>query len=103
MMDGIAYLVQPGGYIEDDIGQHIPQKEKLLQIFVSISSVSRSEFFNAGSNGLSPEYVLKTASVNYSGETEIEYNGTRYSIYRTYLAPDSDDIELYIQKKVGVL
>lgn len=102
-MDGVAFLIKPGGYIEDEIGQHIPQKEQLFQIFVSLSSVSRSEFYQAGANGLSPEYVLKTASVNYSGETELEYNDVRYSIYRTYLTPETDEIELYIQKKVGVL
>ncbi|MBE7044778.1 MAG: phage head-tail adapter protein [Ruminococcaceae bacterium] len=102
-MDGIAYLIQSGGYIEDEIGQRLPAEEIRTEIFVSVASVSRSEFFGAGKTGLTPEYVLKTVSVNYSGEKELEYDGERYAIYRTFSPSDSDEIELYISKKVGVI
>ena len=31
-----------------------------------------------------------------------EYEGKPYAIYRTYRVPDTDMLELYVQRKVGV-
>ena len=101
-MDSTAYLFELE-YIEDEIGQQISTDKKRTEILISVESVNRTEFFRAGQSGLSPEYVFKTAAVNYSGEKEVEYDGTRYAVYRTYNPPDSDEIELYVQRKVGVV
>jgi hypothetical protein len=38
---------------------------------------------------------------DYEGEKLLEYNGKEYSIYRTYCPHDSDDIELYVERKTG--
>lgn len=100
-MDGEAYLIQPI-YKKDSIGQAIPDGETRLGIFVSEESVSRREWMDAGRNGLNPEHLLKTAAINYSGESEVEYEGVRYAIYRTFSPPDSDEIELYLHRKAGV-
>lgn len=100
-MDGIAYLIQTS-YVEDAIGQRIPNEENRVELFVTVESVNRREWTDAGRNGFNPELKLVTAAINYSGEKEIEYEGVRYAIYRTYNVPDSDDIELYLQRKVGV-
>ena len=40
--------------------------------------------------------------VDYRGETEADYRGQRYSIYRTYPVNDGWDIELYLEVKSGV-
>jgi len=100
-MDGVAYLIQPT-YVEDSIGQLIPDAENRQEIFVTVESISRREWMDAGRNGLNPEKKLVTSSINYSGEMEIEYEGVRYAIYRTYNPPESDEIELYLQRKAGV-
>lgn len=100
-MDGVAYLISLS-YEEDHLGQRIPNGENRTEVFVTVDSIDRREWMDAGRNGMKPELKLKTASVNYSGEKEIEYEGTMYSIYRTYNIPDSDEIELYLQRKVGV-
>ena len=99
-MDGVAYLIQET-YIQDSIGQHIPSETK-NEILVSTGDINRSEWFNAGRNGLNPEIMLTTAAANYSGEKIIEYENVRYGIYRTYHRKESDEIELYLHLKGGV-
>lgn len=99
-MDDVAYLIQQD-YTEDGLGQHIPNKETSIEIFVSVQSISRTEYFEAGKNGLMPEIVIKTAAINYSGEKLIEYQGVRYGIYRTYRSNIPDEVELYLQRKAG--
>lgn len=100
-MDGVAFLVRQT-YKQDDLGQRVPEVETKDEILVSEESITRAEFFSAGRNGMKPEIMLKTASVNYSGQNEVEYEGARYSIYRTHKIPETDEIELYLQKKAGV-
>ena len=99
-MDSSIFLIKKT-YKEDALGQRITDKEIRTEIFVRIDSVGRTEFYKAGQSGLSPEYVFITPVINYSGEREIEYDGTRYDIYRTYSPSDSDEIELYVHKKVS--
>lgn len=100
-MDGVAYLVN-STYKQDSAGQYIPEGKSTNEIFVTEESVTRVEFFNAGRNGYKPEIMLVTASINYSGQSEIIYEGVRYSIYRTHKVRESDEIELYLEKKAGV-
>ena len=100
-MEGIAYLIKKI-LKKDGIGQFIQSDEKKVRIFVTVNSVSRNEWFEAGRNGFRPEISMRTAFVNYNGEDEVEYNGGRYAVYRTYRIAESDDIELYLQKKAGV-
>lgn len=98
-MDGVAYLIYKTSQ-PDVIGQYIPTEEK-REILVSEGSLTRSEFFKVGQNGMSPEIMLETAAVNYLGETAIEYKDARYGIYRTYHKKDSDEIELYLHRQAG--
>ena len=70
------------------------------EVFCSVQSVSRSEFFQGGQNGLKPEYMFTVFFGDYEGEDTVEYNGVVYSVYRTYHAR-TDELELYVQKKVG--
>ena len=100
-MDSSIILIEKT-YTEDELGQRIPGEEKHTEILVRINSIGRNEFYKAGQSGLNPEFVFITARINYSGEKEIEFEGKRYSVYRAFSPPDSDDIELYVHKKVGV-
>lgn len=101
-MDGIIYLIKKQR-VQDAIGQYVEVEEIRTEIFAEINSISRTEFSAAGRNGFNPDIFFKTPLINYNGESEIEFDGVRYGIYRTYIPPnDSDNIELYAQKKVGI-
>lgn len=84
----------------DDYG--VPQNEVTeTDVYARVESVSASEFFDAGQNGLKPEYRFTVSAWEYGDEEELSYNGRLYSIYRTYRR-SLDLIELYAERKVGV-
>ena len=69
-------------------------------VFCQVDSVTASEFFNGGRNGLNPEYRMTMFFGDYAGETMLRYNGITYAVYRTYQRRD-DVIELYVERKGG--
>lgn len=71
------------------------------KVYADVTSVSSREWFDGGRNGLNPEYRMTMFFYDYSGEEIVEYNGVQYAIYRTY--EKGDLIELYVQKKQGVI
>ena len=88
-------------YTKDDYGVQ-RATEIAREILCRKNSVTKSEFFACKQVGLSPEFVFDVAAIEYEGETEIEYRGKRYAIYRTYRQKDDDYIELYAEQKRGV-
>ena len=70
------------------------------EIFAQVESVTRAEFFDAGRNGLNPEYKFTVFFDDYEGEDTVIYNGKPYGIYRTYRAK-TDELELYAERKGG--
>lgn len=122
VVDGIIALISKTSQ-KDTYGRTVPT-ETSREVFAQIDSVSRAEFFAAGQNGLNPEYRFTVFSGEYTGEREADYNGVRYSIYRTYQpsayvrhdntkthegsisrntnSGNNDRIELYASRKVGV-
>lgn len=98
-MDVIAYLI---GYTVtlNDYKQEV-KTETRSPIFAIKESISRAEFYNGGKAGLQPEFRLTTAIIDYNGELEVELDGVRYGIYRTYNV-SQDYIELYCEKKGGL-
>ena len=69
-------------------------------VFCQVGSITRNEFFEAGRNGLNPEYMFIMFFGDYEGERTVEYKGKRYGIYRTYHGRN-DNIELYAERKGG--
>ena len=69
-------------------------------VFCQVNSITRSEFFDAGRNGLNPEFMFSMFAGDYEGERTCEYRGQKYSIYRTYLGRN-DVLELYAERKGG--
>lgn len=98
-MDGVAILIEEI-YEKDNIRQDIKVGEKRDEILVTEKSVTRAEWTIAGKNGLNASCVLITPLINYDGQIQIEYEGKRYMVYRTY--KDGDCIELYLGERVGV-
>lgn len=87
-------------YTDDSIGQQVPQETR-RDVFCNVSSVSASEFFDAGRAGLKPEYRVTMFAHDYEGEEIVELDGARYGVYRTYLGKN-ETIELYLERKAGV-
>lgn len=70
-------------------------------VMCQVDSVTRNEFFEGGRNGLNPEYVFRVFFGDYNDERIVEYNGSRYGIYRVYRGRN-DIIELYAERKGGL-
>lgn len=94
----VIYLVGET-YEQNDYGVMIPTTTK-TQVFADVTSVTSTEWFEGGRNGLNPEYRMRIFAPEYNGEKIIEYNGIQYTIYRTYTARN-DILELYVQRKMG--
>ena len=99
MRDVIAYLI--GKTITMNARKQEVETAPRTEIMALYESVSQSEFYKGGEAGLKPEFRLTTAIIDYSGEKEVELDGKRYGIYRTYEV-DKDYIELYCERKGGV-
>lgn len=84
---------------QDEFGRWVTTPSS-TDVFVQVDSVSQSEFFEAGRNGHNPEYRFRMFSGDYDGQTECEYNGDKYAIYRTYKRRN-DVVELYVERKGG--
>lgn len=76
------------------------KSETSTQVYCSVNSVTQTEFFEGGRNGLNPEYRFTMFKPDYNGQTIVEYNNNRYSVYRTYYGRN-DTIELYVERKGG--
>lgn len=72
-----------------------------ITVFCQVSSVSQTEFYQGGRNGLNPEYRFTVFQGDYHNEIFCEYNGKGYAIYRTFLVPGTDYIELYAERQGG--
>lgn len=83
----------------DDIGQ--PEASTAsVDIIAEVREVTQSEYIQGKQDGLSPVFVFRISSFIYSGQRIAQFNGDRYSIYRTY-QPDENYIELYVEREVG--
>lgn len=87
-------------FTTDALGQRVPV-ESTRAVWAHISSVTRSEWFQGGQNGLRPELVAITPRANYADEKTVIIREKRYSVYRTYFTYDTDSIELYLEEKVA--
>ena len=84
---------------QNEFGVWVPERTS-RDVFCQVNSITRSEFFDAGRNGLNPEFMFSMFAGDYEGERVCEYRGQKYSIYRTYIARN-DVIELYAERKGG--
>lgn len=99
MQDDVLILVS-NSFSEDEIGQQKPVEIR-REVFCRVGGISRREWFDAGHNGLKPELMFSVFCGDYNGEKTVEYNGERYTVYRTYPA-DQETVELYCERRAGV-
>lgn len=100
MMDrsDVAYLVAKE-FVQDEYGIQ-RELETESQVFVQVSSVSASEWFEGGRSGLNPALRFTMFRYDYNDQEELKYNGKYYRIYRVYYAKD-DKVELYCERRKG--
>lgn len=98
-MEGVLTLIGTT-WVQDDRGVR-RETSRSRDILCRIDSVTRSEFFEGGRNGLNPELQFTVFSGDYEGETVCQYDGKQYGIYRTYRVPGTDYMELYAERKGG--
>lgn len=98
-MDGVIYLVQQ---TPERTASGVWQRPSTARrIFCQVDSITRQEFFSAGRNGLNPEFTFTIFAGDYQGESVLLYQDKPYAIYRTYYVPDTDYLELYVQREGG--
>lgn len=89
-----------GFIIREENTTEITFSQNWREVFCQVDSVTQSEFFEGGRNGLNPEYRFTMFAADYQGERTVEYKQRTYGIYRTY-QPRTDIIELYAERKGG--
>lgn len=85
-------------FTKDNLGVETAT-ETTRTVMCEVTSVSQAEFFAAANTELNPELRFTVFFGDYENESVIEYNGARYSIYRTYRS--GDYMELYAERKIG--
>lgn len=86
-------------YTQDDLGEWIETETK-TNVFAIVQSVSMYEFYEAGREGMKPDYRFHVWMTEYDDQELVEYKGKRYRIYRTYIRKDGR-IELYVNEQKG--
>lgn len=99
-LSDVILLVAVSASERDANGVHI-ETETSRQVYCKVTSVSQSEFFAGGRNGLNPEFKFQVFAGDYQDEPIVVYKGRRYAVYRTYLVPGTDRLELYTERKGG--
>lgn len=99
-MYSIAYLIKRT-YTQDEYKRYSVSEETRIKILGTVRSTSRDEQAQGGKYGLNNSFMFATNIRNYNGQEELQYNGTVYTIYRTYKVPNNNTIELYCEAKKG--
>lgn len=87
-------------YLVDECGvERSSETEK--PVYGYYDSVTASEVFEGGRNGLNPSFRFCITELDYDGQQTLVRDGEKYSIYRTY-KPNNGTIELYCERKGGV-
>jgi SPP1 family predicted phage head-tail adaptor len=84
---------------QDDLGQFI-KTEKSYMVFCAKMSITRAEFNSAGNLGYKPQLMLIVDSDSYENEKLVEFEGKKYSIYKTFQRNDNFT-EVYCEVKSG--
>lgn len=86
-------------YTLNPIGVPVATEQK-NDVFAIKSSVNQSEFYQAGQIGLKPNACYTVRITDYHDEEELEADGQKWTIYRTYDRIDGR-VELYVTDRKG--
>ena len=74
--------------------------EVAKKVYGYYDSVSASEVFDGGRNGLNPQFRFVMTELDYNGQTILVRNSERFAVYRTY-RPNNGTVELYCERQGG--
>ena len=100
-MDRSDVITLVGATMEQDAFGVWRESTTERDVFCSVESVTRAEWFEGGKNGLVPEFKFVVFFGDYENEKTVIYKGEAYGIYRTYRGKN-DRLELYAERKGGV-
>ena len=86
-------------YTTNSIGVQTETTTETVIPIMKIEDIYSNEFYQAASQGFKPELRLRTSSLNYNGEKELEYMGIIYTIIRTQ-TPAIDETVLICERKL---
>lgn len=88
-------------YKQDSLNQYVPDGVTTRDIYCNVKSITRAEWSAAANHGLKAACCVTVWADEYQGETVAILGGVRYGVYRTF-QPNSEDMELYLERKTGV-
>lgn len=96
----LSYEDENGEPYLDPVGNNIAV-ETSAKYLCNVKSASASEFYNAATDDIKPEYVFTMHQYEYSGQQQVEFKGNAFEVYRTYEV-GIEEIELHVKAAVGV-
>jgi SPP1 family predicted phage head-tail adaptor len=94
MFDEIIYLIKQGEETQNEEGFPIPSQDTKRDVFANEKSIRGNEFYIASQSGYTLERMFEVHSLDYEGETIVEYESKRYRIVRTYERKQDEITEL---------
>lgn len=98
-MDSVIFLISEN-MAQDRYGAW-DSETVTRRAFCRVSSIDDTEFYEAGRQGLNPAVRVTVFHADYHGETKCRFESNDYSIYRTKKIPNSDYIDLYLERRGG--
>lgn len=97
-MNEVISLIQQTHDV-DDYGDPVIT-ETSREVFAKLGSIGQKEFYQAHAVGLQPEVKFILADyLDYDGEDQVEHNGVRYRVLRTYRK--GQELELTVYREVN--
>jgi SPP1 family predicted phage head-tail adaptor len=77
---------------ENELGDPISAELPPTYVWCDKQSVTRAEHYAAAQHGLKPEIVFVVNQYEYAGQKQVEFEGSRYRVIRTYHSKTSKGI-----------
>lgn len=95
----IIYLIGNNPYQDELKVWHDQTEER--KVYCEVTSITQTEWFEGGRNGLNPSLRFRIFAPDYRGEELVRFNDKIYGVYRTYV-DRNEIIDLYVEEKEGV-
>lgn len=97
--DEVVTLINNSNFIKDELNQRKSVQTK-NKVFCNSLPVGRNDFYSAGQTGIKLQCILVVHSYEYNNEQEVEFEGRKLIVYRTY-KKSIEETELHCIEKVG--
>ncbi|GAB1798629.1 phage head closure protein [Priestia megaterium] len=94
LFNEVLSLIKLGQETQNEEGFLVPGEETRRQVFANEKSIRGNEFYIAAQSGYTLETMFEVHSLDYEGETLIDYESKRYRVVRTFERKQEEIIEL---------